>query len=113
MIGERVAQQWLRSALEPGGFLSLHAGDPGGNGIGMLGDRLRFGPNLFVYRGREASNGQELRPGTATQGGLASYYGLWTLDGHWITGGRMTVPVLLQAGRQVVVEREQIVVVLS
>lgn len=113
MIGEQVAQDMLRVALDRGGYLSLHSGDPGGSGNGQIGQWQQFRAGTFSYQGRQATNGLVITGGTASQGGNATWYGLWTLGGNWINGGQLRTPLRVQQGFVVTVERGEITVRLA
>lgn len=109
-IGERYAESVLARDIGNGCFISLHGGDPGDNGAGMIGTLYSVRSGIFIARGRATSNSVRYLLGNATQGGLASHFGVWSMRREWIVGGRLRSRVALTPGRDITMERGQIVV---
>lgn len=107
-VGRIVADTLLRALFANGGYLSLHTGNPGASGMGMIGQQMRYNAGVFTVVDSRCANNQDLSLGKASAGGLATYFGLWTQDRQWITGGRLRSAIQINAGYVINVRRDDI-----
>lgn len=112
-VGAQYAESILNSALQPGGFMTLHSGDPGASGAGQIGSQLIIAPGVFSASGASMTNVQDASLGAITAGGTATHFGLWTQTRRWIVGGRLTSSLRVTQGTILRIRRGDIVVRVS